>query len=154
MADYRNDLYKDAEALEKKNVSQKAELGGKTSSTSNVDGTDNEEADPSDAKIIAIAKAQNNSKKPKKVLTQKDLAPNELHEFNSMNYMFGLYCLTTDEILDPDNTYMKAGKEPEVVVIKSGGGTRNVGNRKAMTSLEKAGGRVEYFIDNVTMKSL
>lgn len=154
MAEFSFDnLVKQAEALEKKRVSEKAELGGKVSST---DETADAKADAqnkaSDAGLIA--KAQNNSKKPKKVLTQKDLVPNELHEFNSMNYMFGLYCLTTDEILDPDNTYMKTGKEPEVVVIKSGGGTRNVGNRKAMTSLEKAGGRVEYFIDNFTMKSL
>lgn len=124
MAEYTTDsLYKQAEAKEKERVSEKSVLGGKVSST---DATTDAQNTASDAQ--KITKAQNNSKKPKKVLTQKDLVPNELHEFNSMNYMFGLYCLTTDEILDPDNTYMKTGKEPEVVVIKSSGGTRNVGN--------------------------
>ena len=74
---------------------------------------------------------------------ERTIFPNELEEFNSVNHMFGLYCLTTDEILDPDNTYMGPKGEPEVVVIKSGGGTRAMGERKAQTSLEKAGGRVE-----------
>tara|TARA_B110000444_G_scaffold108747_2_gene102647 strand:+ start:4856 stop:7267 length:2412 start_codon:yes stop_codon:yes gene_type:complete len=85
---------------------------------------------------------------------ERTIFPNELEEFNSVNHMFGLYCLTTDEILDPDNTYMGPKGEPEVVVIKSGGGTRAMGERKAQTSLEKAGGRVEYFMDDVFIESV
>lgn len=85
---------------------------------------------------------------------QRNTIDNELEQFTSVNHMFGLYCLTTDEILDPDNTYMGAKGEPEVVVIKSGGGTRAMGERKAQTMLEKSGGRVEYFMDDVTIESV
>lgn len=85
---------------------------------------------------------------------QRNTIDNELEQFTSVNHMFGLYCLSTDEILDPDNTYMGAQGEPEVVVIKSGGGTRAMGERKAQTMLEKAGGRVEYFMDDVTIESV
>ena len=35
---------------------------------------------------------------------ERTIFPNELEEFNSVNHLFGLYCLTTDEILDPDAT--------------------------------------------------
>ena len=85
---------------------------------------------------------------------QRNTIDNELEQFTSVNHMFGLYCLSTDEILDPDNTYMGAQGEPEVVIIKSGGGTRAMGERKAQTMLEKAGGRVEYFMDDVTIESV
>jgi len=85
---------------------------------------------------------------------ERTIFPNELEEFNSVNHMFGLYCLTTDEILDPDATYMGPQAEPEVVIIKSGGGTRNMGERKAQTMLEKSGGRVEYFMDDVVIESV
>ena len=67
MADFSFDnLVKQAEALEKKRVSEKAELGGETSSTD--DKKTDAQNTASDAQIIT--KAQNNSKKPKKDLTQ------------------------------------------------------------------------------------
>ena len=145
MADFSFEfLAKKEEELKKKQAEEKEELGGATSDGGN----------PNEDRAKEEAKATSNTKKPKRPLLKKDLHPNELHEFNSMNYQFGLYCLTTDEILDPDNTYMKEGKNPEVVVIKSGGGTRGLVNRKAMTSLEKAGGRVEYFMDNLNLRSI
>ena len=69
-----------------------------------------------------------------------------------MQYIWSLYCLTNEELRDPDNTYMVEGKEPNVVLIK--GGTGTVGKRKATTSLERKGGRVEYFINSVTIDSV
>ena len=106
----------------------------------------------SSAKVEPTGK-RTDSKKPKGLI-RESVGSNELEQFTSMNYMFGLYCLTTEEILDPDNTYMNGNSEPEVVVIKSGGGTRNLGARKAMTSLEKEGGRVEYYIDGLDIDSI
>ena len=44
-------------------------------------------------------------------------------------------------------------KNLNVVPSKGGGGTGTVGKRKATTSLERKGGRVEYFINSVTIDS-
>ena len=48
---------------------------------------------------------------------------------------------------------MVEGKEPMLFPLIRGGGTGAVGKRKATTSLERKGGRVEYFINSVTIDS-
>lgn len=103
----------------------------------------------------------NKDKKDTKVKTTKyhqikrvNLKKNELEPFRSHNHIWSLYCLDNNELRDPDNTYMLQGKEPNVVVIKGAGGTQLVGKRKATTSLERDGSRVEYYINSVTIDSI
>jgi len=83
-----------------------------------------------------------------------NLKDNELERFRTVNHLWSLYCLDNNELRDPDNTYMLEGKEPNVVVIKAAGGTQNVGFRKATTSLERQGGRVEYYINSCSINSV
>ena len=74
--------------------------------------------------------------------------PNQLEPFSSMNYIFTLGCLTPYELNYPDLTYRYA--DPEIIILKSGGGA---GQKKVRTAFEQSGA-VEYFIDNVNIKTI
>ena len=74
--------------------------------------------------------------------------PNQLEPFTSMNYIFTLGCLTPYELNYPDLTYRYA--DPEILILKSGGGA---GDKKVRTAFETTGA-VEYFIDNVNIKTV
>ncbi len=74
--------------------------------------------------------------------------PNQLEKFASYNYIFTLGCLTAYEVNFPDLTYRY--NDPEVLVLKSGGGA---GPAKVRTAFETTGA-VEYFIDEVTINTL
>jgi len=76
------------------------------------------------------------------------LKPNELRDFASYNYIFNLGVLTAFEVNFPDITYRR--RDPWINILKSGGG---LGNSKATTIFEKQG-RLEYYIDNVTIDSI
>jgi len=75
-------------------------------------------------------------------------AKNELEVFASYNYVLTFGCLSNLELNFPDNTYRV--RDPGVLIAKSGGGT---GANKATTAYEN-NGKVEYFLDNLTVESL
>jgi len=75
-------------------------------------------------------------------------ASNELEVFASYNYVLTFGCLSNLELNFPDNTYRV--RSPQVIIAKSGGGA---GASKATTAYE-TNGRVEYFIDNLSVESL
>ena len=87
---------------------------------------------------------------------------NELDKFSSKNYLWTFAALSNDEVNFPDETYRKNGPKNNQTVIKMGGGGID---QRPQTVLEKsmdpdprfrsANGRtqVEYFIDNVEIKS-
>jgi len=75
---------------------------------------------------------------------------NSLHQFSSFNTIFTLSCLTRDEIAVPNETYRAYG--PQNVILRSGGGA---GDNKVTTVYEDViGGKLEYFIDNVSIDAL
>lgn len=74
--------------------------------------------------------------------------PNELEPFTSMSVITELAVLTTEEIIDPVNTYKKDG--PKNIILRSGGG---LGDSKVTTAFEKDR-RLEYFIDDIEIDSL
>jgi hypothetical protein len=80
---------------------------------------------------------------------------NPLEKFISANYQISLGVLSNEELADPDNTYIKDG-EPLVMILRSGGGTRTLKERKALTAFERvdAGGRIEYFIEDLEINSV
>ena len=98
-----------------------------TTNGSNVDGLD------------AVARALGES---------SNLRPNELRDFASYNYIFSMGVLTSFEVNFPDITYRR--RDPWITILRSGGG---LGNNKATTIYEQEG-RLEYFIDNVTIDSI
>ena len=73
---------------------------------------------------------------------------NELEKFISYSTIFTLSCLTTEEINLPDFSYRK--NPPTHVILRSGG----TGSDKVKTLQESNSGTVEYYIDDVEMKSL
>ena len=75
---------------------------------------------------------------------------NVLKTFASFNYNITLACLTTNEINFPESTY-RVGP-PEVTVLRSGG--EGIGSSKALTAFETSDAKLEYFIDEVEMKSI
>jgi len=81
------------------------------------------------------------------------LIENVLHKYRSFNTVWSMFCLTPEEMADPDNTYMTS--EPQTVLIKGAGGIGNYqSERRPKTRLERAGGKVEYYIENVSIKSI
>ena len=54
---------------------------------------------------------------------------------------------TPEEMADPDNTYMTS--EPQTVLIRGAGGIEIIYERRPKTRLERAGGKVEYYIEDV-----
>jgi hypothetical protein len=74
--------------------------------------------------------------------------PNPLEEFASFNNIFTLGVLSADEVNFPETTYRTNG--PKIKILRSGGG---LGSSKATTAYESRG-RVEYFIDNVSIDSI
>ena len=80
---------------------------------------------------------------------------NPLEKFVSANYQISMGVLSNEELSDPDNTYIKDG-EPMVMILRSGGGTRTLKERKALTAFEQveAGGRIEYFIEDLEINSV
>jgi len=75
--------------------------------------------------------------------------PNLLHQYASFNSIFFFFFLTADEIAVPAETYRANG--PANVIFRSGGGASN----KVTTFYEDAiGGKVEFFIDDLTIDSL
>lgn len=75
--------------------------------------------------------------------------PNSLMGFASFNYRLGLYALSDSELNDPDNTYRI--KDPEVAVLRSGGG---LGSNKVTTAYEVNGKKVEFFINNLEVETV
>lgn len=74
---------------------------------------------------------------------------NILNYFASYNTIFTLSCLTRDELAMPNETYKN--NIPANVILRSGGGATN----KVNTIYEDLiGGKLEYFIDNLAIKSL
>lgn len=78
---------------------------------------------------------------------------NVLEKYRSFNTIWSMFCLTPEEMADPDNTYMTS--EPQTVLIKGAGGIQNYqSERRPKTRLERQGGKVEYYIENVSIKSI
>lgn len=81
----------------------------------------------------------------KKLSGTKLPLPNPLFAYASYDYVLGLACLSSNEINNPDSTYM-AGK-PVRLICKSANADPN--NR-----IKTAYGKFDFFIDNVQLKSL
>jgi len=73
---------------------------------------------------------------------------NILKGFASFNYRVTLACLTVNELNFPDSTYRV--KEPEVTVLRSGGGAPG----KALTAYETSDAQLEYFIDEINVDTI
>ena len=73
--------------------------------------------------------------------------PNPLEQFASFNYIFTLGCLSEDELAFPDQTYRR--RDPGIVILRSGGGPT-----PGSATLHEAGGKVEYFIDDVNIETI
>ena len=52
-----------------------------------------------------------------------NLVENVLHKYRSFNTIWSMFCLTPEEMADPDNTYMTS--EPQTVLIRGAGGIGN-----------------------------
>ena len=86
-------------------------------------------------------------------ITVNPIKPNVLEKFVSANYQWTLSALTNEELADPDNTYMKTG--PRNIIIKSGGGSNSLGDKKVTTAMEdNLTGRTEMFIEEVNISSI
>tara|TARA_B100001115_G_scaffold181686_1_gene176392 strand:+ start:26153 stop:28708 length:2556 start_codon:yes stop_codon:yes gene_type:complete len=82
-----------------------------------------------------------------------NLQPNVLHKYRSFNTVWSMFVLNHKEMEDPDNTYMTS--EPQTVVIRGAGGIQNYqSERRPKTRLERQGGKVEYYIEDVNIKSV
>ena len=81
----------------------------------------------------------------KKLSGTKLPLPNPLFAYASYDYVLGIACLSSNEINNPDSTYM-AGK-PFKLICKSANSDPN--NR-----IKTAYGKFDFFIDNVQLKSL
>ena len=98
--------------------------------------------------------------KPTKLnyITTRNLQTNILEQFITHNQVWSMYCLSPNEMQFPDETYMK--NEPVVNIISGAGGNQNMKGRRVTTAQESrgaftgGGGRVEYYIDNVTIESV
>ena len=76
----------------------------------------------------------------------RDLIPNPLHDYESYNAVFTLAALTLEEVNFPNILY---NRMPLYPVAHSAG----KGNTKEVTFYKQAGVSLEYFIDNVEIKS-
>ena len=91
-------------------------------------------------------------------ITTRNLQTNILEQFITHNQVWSMYCLSPNEMQFPDETYMK--NEPVVNIISGAGGNQNMKGRRVTTAQESrgaftgGGGRVEYYIDNVTIESV
>lgn len=74
--------------------------------------------------------------------------PNPLNVYASYNYIVTIACLTNDEVNNPWTTYRVS--TPSNIVLRSGGW----GNTPGLVSTSEWDSKLEYFIDNLTMKSL
>ena len=135
------------EAEKEAGKNQTEELNGGVVTNTTAPGTNSSYSNDADVSQNSYTKQTETQEETKKAKTLKyesikktNIKSNELEKFRSMQYIWSLYCLTNEELRDPDNTYMVEGKEPNVVLIKGGGGTGTVGKRKATTSLERKGG--------------
>ena len=102
-----------------------------------------------------IPKADDKSKVAEKKTKKNRYVKNPLEVFTSVNYQLSMGVLSNEELADPDNTYLK-NKGPQVMILKSGGGTRTLGDRKALTAFERqdSGGRVEYFMEDLEIDAV
>jgi hypothetical protein len=76
------------------------------------------------------------------------LIPNELSAYASVNYIWTLALLSTDEV----NTASYINSNPKTVILRSGGHTKKT---EIITNIEsELGVNVEYFIDDVNIDSL
>ena len=96
-------------------------------------------------------KVENNEEKKKKPNVKikefiRDLIPNPLHDYESYNAVFTLAALTLEEVNFPNILY---NRMPLYPVAHSAG----KGNIKEVTFYKQAGVSLEYFIDNVEIKS-
>ena len=73
---------------------------------------------------------------------------NVLEPYASVNYIWTLSCLTVDELNRPDATYRRYG--PKKIICRSGGS----GASKVKTASELALGGVEFYIDDVEIKTV
>tara|TARA_R110000803_G_scaffold33714_2_gene73745 strand:+ start:324 stop:2759 length:2436 start_codon:yes stop_codon:yes gene_type:complete len=94
------------------------------------------------------AEAPNEGKKPNIRVKEfiRDLIPNPLHDYESYNAVFTLAALTLEEVNFPNILY---NRMPLYPVAHSAG----KGNTKEVTFYKQAGVSLEYFIDNVEIKS-
>ena len=76
--------------------------------------------------------------------------PNTLEKFASSNTIITLSALSPFEVNNPDATYRLTGSGSSIV-LQSGGGA---GAKKALTAYESANKQLEYFIDNVEIKTI
>ena len=76
--------------------------------------------------------------------------PNVLEKYSSSNTIVTLSALSSFEINNPDQTYRQNGSGA-VVVLQSGGGA---GAKKALTAYETSDKQLEYFIDNIEIKTI
>jgi len=76
----------------------------------------------------------------------RDLIPNPLHDYESYNAVFTLAALTLEEVNFPNILY---NRMPLYPLAHSAG----KGNTKEVTFYKQAGVSLEYFIDNVEIKS-
>ena len=75
--------------------------------------------------------------------------PNSLKDFSSFNYILTLAVLTNEEINLPDTTIRQ--RPPENIVMRSSGGA---GDSKPLTAFESNGNRIEFFMDDLEIKSV
>jgi len=75
--------------------------------------------------------------------------PNGLRNYTHYNYIITLAVLTDEELNLPDKTIRQ--RPPENIVMRSTGGA---GDAKALTAFEINGNKIEFFIDDVEIKSV
>lgn len=76
------------------------------------------------------------------------LEKNPLEPYNSFNYVITLGCLTNDELNRPE---LYRDKPPKNLLLRSSGGA---GDAKSLTAFELNGNKVEYYIDNLEIRSV
>ena len=76
---------------------------------------------------------------------------NPLEEFNSMNCIFGLGCLSPEELNYPDKTYRRKGLKYGQIVLKSG--QTPIGKPRIYAE-KKYGIDTGYYIDNVEIQTV
>lgn len=74
--------------------------------------------------------------------------PNDLKKYSSYNYIITLAVLDNEEINLPDQTIRQ--NPPKHIVMRSTGGA----GAKALTAFETADSRIEYFIDDLEIRSV
>lgn len=100
-----------------------------------------------------------NPSRANNILSQEDRAtgsgtrslplPNYLRDYTHYNYIITLAALTDEELNLPDQTIRQ--RPPENIVMRSTGGA---GDAKALTAFEINGNKIEFFIDDLEVKSV